>query len=74
MKIQLKIWIWMYNDRIYKAICNEDEGTLSLFDENDTLLIKRTGLSLMQMRLIEATLITSGAKRIDDHKEPFTYL
>jgi len=73
-KLSVKIWIWVYNDVVFKAILREEEGTLTLFDENDVLLIKRTGLSISQMKLIEATLVAAGAKRIDGKQEPFTYL
>jgi len=70
----VKIWIWLYNDKIYKAVCCEEDGTLSIYDDQDTLLMKRTGLTPGQIRLFETTLITAGAKRVDGHQEPFTYL
>jgi hypothetical protein len=70
----MRIWIWLYNDKIYKAVCCENEGTITLYDENETVLIKRTGLTALQMKIIEANLATAGAKRIDGKQEPFTYL
>ena len=74
MKKTVRIWIWIFNERLYKAVCREDEGTLILYDEHDIILIKRTGLTPIQMKLIENNLVMAGAKRIDGKEEPFTYL
>ena len=70
-----KIWIWVYNGRVMKAISQKETGTLTIYDEHDNILIKRTGLTPAQIKKIECVLSTSGAKRMDEHKgEPFTYL
>jgi len=68
------IWIWIQNDKIFKAILNHDEGTIRIFDENDNLIYKRTGLSRFHIKQIENTIIQYGAKRLDTHAEPFKFL
>jgi hypothetical protein len=69
-----KIWIWMHNGKILKAIAHPNEGIFAIYDEHDNLLIKRTGLTIAQIKKIEITMSTSGVKRVDGHREPFTYL
>jgi hypothetical protein len=70
----VKIWIWVQNNRILKAISNKEAGTLTIYDESDNIILRRTGLSKQQIKTIELILTTYNLKRIDDHKEPFTYL
>ena len=71
---KVKIWIWISNGRIYKAISRPIDGTLTIYDAHDNILIKRTGLTPAQIRKIEISLSVSGATRMDGHREPFTYL
>ena len=70
----VKIWIWVQNNRILKAISNQEAGTLTIYDECDNIILRRTGLSKQQIKTIELIFATYNLKRIDDHKEPFTYL
>jgi hypothetical protein len=70
----IKIWIWVQHDRILKAISNKDAGTLTIYDEYDNIILRRTGLSKQQIKTIELIFATYNLKRIDDRKEPFTYL
>ena len=69
-----KIWIWIQNNRLLKAISNQDMGTLTIYDERDNILLKRTGLTILQVKKIEICLSSQRVKQIDDHREPFTYL
>ncbi len=73
-KNSVKIWIWLQDGKPMKAIICFERGTLEIFDENDTLVLKRTGLNKKQVKKIEATVIRYGAKRLDTHQEPFRYL
>ena len=73
-KNNVKIWIWISNGRIYKAISRPIDGTLTIYDQYDNVLIKRTGLTPAQIKKIEIALSTAGARRMDGHREPFTYL
>jgi hypothetical protein len=70
----IKIWIWVQHDRILKAISNKEAGTLTIYDEYDNIILRRTGLSKQQIKTIELVFATYNLKRIGDHKEPFTYL
>jgi len=70
----VNIWIWLQNDRLTKAILSPDEGTLKIYDENDNLILKRTGLTKFQVKQIENTIIKYGAKKLDKHAEPFKFL
>jgi hypothetical protein len=70
----VKIWIWVQHNRILKAISNKETGTLTIYDECDNIILRRTGLSKQQIKTFELIFATYNLKRIDDPKEPFTYL
>ena len=70
----VNIWIWLQNDRIIKAILSIDEGTIKIYDEDDNLILKRTGLNKLQVKQIEKTIIKYGAKKLGKHAEPFKFL
>ena len=68
------IWIWLQNNRIMKAILDIDEGTVKIFDEQDNLLLKRTGLNKIQIKQIESYILKYGAKKLSKNAEPFKFL
>jgi len=70
----VNIWIWLQNGKIVKAILNKDLGTLKIYNENDTLILKRTGLKIIEIKEIEKCIIRYGAKKLDKHAEPFKFL
>jgi hypothetical protein len=70
----VNIWIWLQNGRLMKAILNEEDGTLRIFDDHDTLILKRTGLNRIQIKQIELCIIKYGAKKLDKQAEPFKFL
>jgi len=70
----INIWIWLQNGRLTKAILNETDGTLRIFNENDTLILKRTGLNKQQIKAIELTIIKYGAKKLCKNAESFKFL
>ena len=70
----VKIWIWVQNNRILKAISNQEAGTITIYDECDTIILRRTGLSKQQIKTIELIFATYSISRVNDKKEPFTYL
>jgi hypothetical protein len=70
----IKIWIWVQNNRILKAISNKESGTISIYDECDNVILRRTGLSKQQVKTIEMIFATYALNKIGDRKEPFTYL
>jgi len=69
-----RIWVWVQNNRILKAVSNQDTGTLTIYDENDKILLRRSGLTKQQIKKIEIILSNHRIKRLDENKEPFTYL
>ena len=70
----VNIWIWLQNGKIIKAISSIDDGTIIIFDENDNLLLKRIGLTKFQVKKIENSILKYGAKRLNQHAEPFRFL
>jgi hypothetical protein len=73
-KKNVNIWIWLQNGKLIKAISCVEKGTLKIYDENDILILKRTGLSKFQVKQIECMILKYGAKRLDKHAEPFKFL
>jgi hypothetical protein len=69
-----KIWIWIQNNRMLKAVSNENTGTLTIYDEYDKVLLRRTGLSRQQVKKLELIFSNHCIKKIGDQSEPFTYL
>ena len=68
------IWIWLQNKNIMKAILDTEEGNIRIFDENDNLVLKRTGLNKQLIKQIEICIVKYGAKRLNAHEEPFRFL
>lgn len=74
IKKNTRIWIWLQENKVLKAVLNVDEGTMSIYDENDNLILRRTGLTINKVKEIEINLIRYGAKRLSEHQEPFKFL
>jgi len=70
----VNIWIWLQNGRLTKAILNIEEGTIKIYDDNDILILARTGLNKHQIKKIELTIIKYGAKKLGKHAESFKFL
>jgi len=70
----VNIWIWLQNGKIIKAISSVDDGTIKIYDEHDNLIMKRIGLSKFQVKKIENIILIYGAKRLNQHAEPFRFL
>lgn len=70
----VNIWIWLQNGKLVKAVLNSDEGTLKIYDQNDNLILKRTGLNKLQVKQIENYILKYGAKKLSAHAEPFKFL
>jgi len=74
MNKNVNIWIWLQNGKLMKAVSSVDDGTLKIYDENDNLILKRTGLNKLEVKIIEKTIIKYGAKKLNKHAEPFKFL
>jgi len=64
----------MQNNRLLKAVLNQNTGTLTIYDEYDNILLRRMGLTKQQTKNIEIIFSNHCIKRVDGHREPFTYL
>ena len=73
-KKNINIWIWLQNGRLVKAISCADDGTIRIYDEEDNLILKRTGLNPRQVKQIETLIIRYGARRLDKQAQPFKFL
>jgi len=70
----VNIWIWLQSGSLMKAIICSEEGSIKIYDDNDNLILKRTGLSRIKIKEIEETIIKYGAKKLDKQAEPFKFL
>lgn len=70
----VNIWIWLQNGRLIKALSSPDDGAIKIYDENDNLILRRTGLNKFQVKQIEITIKKYGAKRLNKRAEPFKFL
>ena len=64
----------MQNNRLLKAIYDPDKKSLIVYNQNDEIIVKREGLSQSQISKLEIVFLKMGAKRMDGHGRPFTYL
>jgi len=74
MSKNVNIWVWLQNNNIVKVISNADEGTIKIYDESDNLILKRTGLSKIQVKQIENNIIKYGEKKLNRPADAFRYL
>ena len=68
------IWIWLQEGKMMKAVLDLDTCVLKILDEDDNLILKRTGLNKKQVKEVENCIIKYGAKRLDSHTQSFRYL
>ena len=64
----------MQNNRLIKAVLNQNTGTLTIYDEYDNVILRRMGLTKQQIKNIEIVFSKYCIKSIGDSREPFTYL
>jgi hypothetical protein len=69
-----RIWIWMQENNLHKAVYTPNQQTLVVYNERDEIVLKRNGITTAQFTNLEAMFVSIGARRIDGRKEPFTYL
>jgi hypothetical protein len=68
------IWIWLHGDLLNKAIYTVADQTLVIYNELDEIVLKRKGITPADFNKLQVLFASIGAKRVDNHKEPFTYL
>lgn len=69
-----RIWIWLQDSEVYKAVYRQTDRTLIVFNSQDEIILTYTGLTAEQLQELKALFARIGAKQIDNRKEPFTYL
>jgi hypothetical protein len=69
-----RIWMWLQDYELYKAVYNPTDRTFLVFNERDEIILKYTGLTAEQLKRLEMLFVHIGAKHLDGHTEPFTYL
>jgi len=52
-KPDVHIFVWVHNQRIYKACINTSRKSITIYDENDNVLMKRVGVPNLQINEIE---------------------
>ena len=74
MSKNVNIWIWLQNNNIIKVISDADDGIIKIYDESNNLILRRTGLSKIQVKQIENNIVKYGAKKLSTHADAFRYL
>jgi len=69
-----RIWIWQHDAELYKAVYNPAERTFLVSNERDETILRYKGITAEQLARLETLFLQCGAKHLDGHKEPFTYL
>jgi hypothetical protein len=69
-----RIWIWMQENNLHKAMYNFSEQILIVYNERDEIVLKRKGITPAQFAKLETIFVSIGARRIDNRKEPFTII
>jgi hypothetical protein len=68
------IWFWLQNGEVYKSVSSPDNGTICIYNEHDKLILKRAGLSKIQVKQIERNIIKYGARKLQKNTEPYRFL
>lgn len=69
-----KIWFWLQNGEVYKSVSSPEDGIICIYNQQDKLILKRSGLSKIQVKQIEKNIIKYGAKKLQASAEPFRFL
>lgn len=73
-KNQTKIWMWIEDTKLIKAVYNSQNNSLTIYNECDEILIRRKQITPEQMSAIERVFEQKHAKRIDTSNNSFTYI
>lgn len=66
-----KIWIWVEDSKLRKAVITD--LVITMFDENDNIIMKITNPTPRTIELIEQNIIKCGGK-IVSKDSPFMYM
>ena len=68
------IWFWLQNGEVYKSVSSPEDGTIFVYNQQDKLILKRAGLSRIQVKQIEENIIKYCAKKLKTNAKPFRFL
>jgi hypothetical protein len=74
MDTTTRVWVWVQNNELYKAVYKSNDRTLVVSNERDDVILQYKGISLELLARLEALFVQLGAKNLNDRNEPFTYL
>ena len=61
------IWTWLQSKgKIFKVIYNTNKGIITVYDENDKILMKKTNLTKEQIEKVEDSFLDYVAKKINN--------
>ena len=71
------IWAWLQvQGKIFKVVSNLNNGTITVYDQNGKVLMKKTDLSKKQVETVEDSFLYVVAKKLNNidfksYKEQF---
>jgi hypothetical protein len=74
IKSSKHVWVWMQENSVHKAVYSVCEQLLIVYNEREEIILTRKGVTLEQFLRLEALFMSMGAKCLDGHEAPFTYL
>ena len=61
------IWAWFQTKgKIFKVVSNPNKGTITVYDENGKILMKKTNLSKKQVEIVENSFLDIVVKKLND--------
>ena len=69
-----KTWMWIQNNRLFKAVVNMDTGLLTVYAQDGSVILKRSCLTQEQLKVIQMRIAQYCGKSFGDPREPFTRL
>ena len=69
-----RIWIWVQDSEVYKAVCRQKDYSFFVFNSRDELILSYHGMTTSQLNELEQLLLRFGAKQLGFGNESFVYL
>jgi hypothetical protein len=69
-----RVWIWLKDCELYKAVYYSADRKMVVFNEQDDIILIYTDVTAEKLKELEKFFARVGAKHLDNRSEPFTYL
>lgn len=69
-----RVWMWLQDSEVYKAMYRHRDRTFLVFNSQDDIILKYTGITDELLQELEVLFKRMGAKQLDNRREPFIYL